>query len=489
MKPASNAISFARLKRRALSIGAIKTFDHAVQLLLPILLVRCLDQVTFGEYRLFWLALSTVMTFAELNMANTLYFFLPRSEPRRKRLYIHQTLIYLAAAGLICGLALVPGNPLLPASMHPLEKYGLLVPALVALWLLGVVLDRLPTVDERIAWQAYATVSVSALRVVLTGIAAWFTGDLGVMLWLLLLVMLFKLALLAYYIWRRHGLGPPWFEWAAFSEQFRHSLPLGLNSAFYGLRGKADHWVAASLFALSSFAAFSIAALVGQLMHILRTSVMEAFLPSMSRLQAAGDVRGMLDMNSRGNVIVGSLFYPLLAFAFVFAREIVTFVYTGAYAEAAPVMRVYIVGMVAMVVEMGSLVMLLRQGAYALRVTGFTLALAIPLSWTAAHHFGLAGAAMGSVVAIYLDRVLVLRRISKLTGVALRRLQDWGALAMALAHAAVSGALAWVIVDAFFAQRPLLLRLCAGAAVIALVYAAAHFRPGARRARKVPQRG
>ena len=144
----------------------------------------------------------------------------------------------------------------------------------------------------------------------------------------------------------------------------------GLNAAFYGLRGKADQWVAATLFSLASFAAFSIAAVVGQLVHILRQSVMESFLPNMSRLQAAGNVRGMLEMNSRGNVMVGKLLYPGLAFVFVFAPELVTMVYTASYSEAAPVMRVYILGMVASVVEMGSLVMLLRQGTYAVRPAG-----------------------------------------------------------------------------------------------------------------------
>jgi len=70
------------LKRRALSIGAARAFDHAMQFLLPVVLVRCLDAATFGEYRLLWLAVGTVMAFATLNMPGSLYFFVPRSEVR-----------------------------------------------------------------------------------------------------------------------------------------------------------------------------------------------------------------------------------------------------------------------------------------------------------------------------------------------------------------------------------------------------------------------
>ena len=471
MSSAPGGVSFARLKRRALSIGAVKAFDHAMQFLLPLVLVRCLDTATFGEYRLLWLAVGTIMSFASLNMCGTLYYFVPRSEPQRKRLYVHQTLIFLALSGLACGFFVSPGNPLLPAPIRPLGVHGLLVPAFVTLWVIAELLDRLPTVDERIAWQAYATVGVSAMRVMLTTAGAWFSGDFHVMLWLLMAVVLTKTGLLAYYVGRRHGLGRPWFEWSTFSEQFRHSAPLGLNNAFYGFRGNADQWVAAALFSLTSFAAFSIAAVVGQLVHILRQSVMESFLPSMSRLHAAGNVRGLLEMNSRGNVMVGKLLYPALAYLFVFAPELVSMVYTASYSQAAPVMRVYILGMLASVIEMGSLVMLFRQGNYVLGVTAFTLAVSVAVSWSAAHVFGLPGAAAGSVLALYLDRVLVLRRVGRLTGIALAQLQDWRTLAVQLALAVVSGAAAWVLADGIFSGHGVLARLALGAAVVALIQA------------------
>jgi O-antigen/teichoic acid export membrane protein len=468
MSAASKAISFDGLKQRALSLGAVKAFDHAMQFLLPVVLVRCLDTTTFGEYRLLWLAVGTLMTVATLNMCGTLFFFVPRSSPPRRRLYIHHTMLYLVVAGVVCAFAVSPLNPLLPAPVAPLGKYGLLVPAFVALWVIAILLDYLPAIDERIAWQAYATGSISTLRTLFVGAAAWLSGDLRVVLWVLLGVVLLKALLLLVYVARRHGLGRPWFERAAFKEQFLHSAPLGLCSAFYSLRGQADQWVAASLFALSSFAAFSIAAIVAQVVHIFRVSVLEAVLPSMSRLQAAGDTQGLIEMNRRGNVLVGTLLYPLLAFAFAFAEELVTIFYTAAYAEAAPVIRLYVVGMAAMVVEMGSLVMLLRQGSYALVVTALALAVSVAVSWSAAQHLGLVGAAAGSVLAVFLDRALMLRRVSQQTGIALRKLQDWRSLGNALALAAVSAALAWVLVDRLLPDRGPLARLALGAAVLGL---------------------
>jgi len=420
MTAAAKAIAFRRLTRRALSIGVIKASDKASQFLLPVVLVRCLDTATFGEYRLLWLLVGTVLTLATLNMSSGLALFLPHAEPVRKRLYVHQTILFLALSGMLCAALVGPWNPWMPQAMAPLQKHGALVPAFIGLWIVAAMLDSLPTVEERIRWQAYATVGTSLLRTVLVGVGAWASGDIRVIFWLLLAVVVMKLAMLAAYVRRHHGFGAPWFDRKAFADQFRQIAPFGLASALYTLRLQADQWIAAMLFALHSFAAFSVAAVFKPLVVVFRTSVLEAFVPKMSRLQAAGDVRGMLELNSRGNVLVGTLLYPVLAFSFAFAEEIVTVVYTAAYLEAAPVMRVYIAGIAIMVVEISSVLLMLRQGNFALGIHAVALAVSVAVSWTLAGLVGLAGAAAGSVVAALLDRVVSLRRISVQVGIPVR---------------------------------------------------------------------
>lgn len=193
-------------------------------------------------------------------------------------------------------------------------------------------------------------------------------------------------------------------------------------------------------------------------------------MPTMSRMHAGGDVRGVMAMNSRSNAMVGTALYPMLALAFAFAEDIIAVVYTAGYLEAAPVMRIYIVGMAAMVIEVGSVVLLLRQGPFALRITALALAVSVALSWSAAHYFGLAGAAMGSVAAVYLDRALLLRRIARHTGIALRELQQWGALLRTFAAAAAGGLVSWMLVQHFLGTAPPMVRLAAGATALALAY-------------------
>ncbi len=473
MTAASKSIPLQGLKRRAMSLGAAKAFDYAMQFLLPVVLVRCLDAATFGEYRLLWLAVGTLMYVATFNMPQSLYLFLPRSDERTKRLYINQTLVFLGFSGLVCAWAVSPWNPWLPATLAPLSKYGALVPAFVAVWLVAFMLDFLPTIDERIRWQSVASIGLSVLRVAILAIGAFFTGSMEVLLWLLVAFALFRLLVLLAYIRRYHGLQRPLTERGLFRRQFRTAAPIGGSIALFGLRAQGDQWIAAWLFPIASFAAFSIAAVLGPIISVFRSSVNEAFLPSMSRLQAAGDARGMLALNGKANVMVGTLLYPMLAFAFIFAPDIVRVVYTESFLEAVAPMRLYIVGYAVMVVETGSMILLLDEGRFTFRVNAVMLVLSLAVSFTAALHIGLFGAAAGGVLSLYLDRLLVLRRISARTRIPLRSIQDWPGLALALLYGMLAALLAWVVVRSYFRDSPSLTRLIAGGAVLALAYGAA----------------
>jgi O-antigen/teichoic acid export membrane protein len=485
----TEAPAIRALGQRALSLGVAKAFDLAIQFLLPVVLVRFLDAEAFGQYRLLWLAVGTVMTIATLDMPAALYYFLPRSNEEGRRLYINQTLVFLVFTGLVSAWAVSAWNPWLPEKMRALVEHGAVVPAFVLLWVVATLLDLLPTIEERVMWQAKVTIGLGALRAGGLSLAAVLTHELGPVLQVMLAFVMIKLAMLLGYVSIHHGLRGPILRRKVFADQLKYSAPLGAAGALYGLRLQADQWVAAALFPLGMFASFSIAAVLGPLINLFRLSVSCAFMPSMSRMEASGDVRSMLDLNSRANIMIATIVCPLLGFAFAFADDLVTLVYTAAYAPAAPVMRVYIVGLAAQIVETASITMLLRQGPFVMGLNLAALVVAIALDWWAASRFGLAGAAVGSVMVIYLDRLVTLRRIASLAGMPMRKLQNWDALATRLILAALAAVLAWGIVGRYLPAGMPIVRLSIGAMIVALSYAAMTELLGAGRARFAAARG
>ena len=464
-----NAVA-ASLERRALSLGTANAIDFALQFMLPIVLTRTLDPHAFGEYRLLWLGVSTLMLIAPMNMAAALYYFLPRSDAPTQRLYINQTMVFLVGAAIVSAWALSMWNPFLPGKIEGiLENHGAaVVPAFVLVWVFASILDVLPTADERVGWQAKAVVSLAAIRAVVLSAVAIATQDLGAVLWALLGFAALKAGLLLAYVSRHHGLRGPWARRETFEAQVKQAAPFALSGALHGLRAQADQWIAAAIFTMTMFASFSVAAVLAPIVQVFRQSVNHVFLPSMSRLQSAGDIRGMLALNSQANGMVALLVYPMLAFAFVFAEEIITLIYTRTYIDAAPVLRLYVVGLVAFVVEIVSVLFVLKQGGFAARVNAAVLLIAVPLSIQGALHYGLVGAAIGSVAAIYTERFMNLQRIARVTETPISKLQDWNTLACILGAAALAALIAGVSLH--WAHWSSFARLVAGGLILAIAY-------------------
>jgi len=136
------------------------------------------------------------------------------------------------------------------------------------------------------------------------------------------------------------------------------------------------------------------------------------------------------------------------------------------------VMRIYILGLIALVIEPATLMLLLRQGAFSMRLGVLALALSVGLSWTCACAGGLAGAAVGSVTAIYLDHVGTLWRISRCTGIRWRHLQDWRSLGLLLLCASLAGVISWAVVSRVPAGFGPEMRVAAGGVLLAVAYLA-----------------
>ena len=468
------------LERRALSLGSAYAIDYGLQFILPVVLTRALDRYEFGEYRLLWLATSTLLMVMPMCMPQSLYYFMPRADAQGRRLYLNQCLLFLSLAALVSAWIMSPFDPWLPASMHGLmTDAGGVVPLFTALWVFSWVLDVLPTVDERVHWQAKAIVGLSALRALALSAAALMTGDLVAVLWVLAAFAGFKATLLLVYVARFHGIQGPWIQGKAFGEQVKQAAPFALSGGLHGLRAQGDQWIAATLFAVPQYASFSVATVMAPMVQMFRQSVNHVFMPSMSRVHSSGDMGSMLALNSRANAMVALLVYPLLAFAFVFAEPMISLIYTKAYVDAVPVMRIYVVGLCAMVVELVSVLFLLKEGPFAARVNALVLAMAIPASYLGAVTWGLSGAAIGSVMAIFAERALSLVRIASRTQIRVRDLQDWTTLAGILAAAMLSAGVAAFVMH--FVHWPAFPTLLAGGTVLAITYPGALCLTGQRR--------
>lgn len=426
----------------ALSLGAAGAIDYMLQFLLPILLVRSLDATEFGNYRVLWLVTNTVMAFAPFYMPQSLFFFLPRAGEKAGT-YVANVLWFLVVVGGLAVLALGPWGFWRPEVVAGLPGAQALVPAFIALWIVGTLIEWLANAQGRVHAQARLIVAFSVLRVALVGGTAVITQDLWAVFAVMAVYAGLRVAWVVWAIVRHYGLAGLQPSWSLGWPQWRYAAPFGLAGATYNLRQQSDQWIAAALFKLEQFAVFSVSAVVLPLAGLVRQAVANAVLPAMNTRHHGGDLQGAVHINREANALTALLLFPALAYLFAFAEPVLTLIYTASYAEAAWPMRVYLLGLVGQALVVNNLLIMLAQGGFQLRLNGAFLPVAVLLSLFGAWNFGLAGAALGSAVTQWASHLLSVRHVRRLTSLPLPQLIDLRALAVFAAVAASAALGAW----------------------------------------------
>lgn len=400
----------------------------ALQALLPVLLVRHLLPVEFADYRLAWLIAGTAASLLPFAVPEVLSLLLPTRPNADRAAHVRLTFCALTAAGAMAGLATAVG--LRMSSGDEGLRAGVLACALfVGFWVPGVILDHLPVADERGDWQARAVIALAVLRTVLTGAAVLAWGSLEPVLWALAATAALRFLAVARYGQRRHR----WLQarttrdhWRA---HFALALPIGATGALFTLRRQAEQWIAASAFSATQFAAFSLAAVASPLVLLVRRALSSTLLPAMARRHAQGDWAQVLTINHRANSAVACVAWPALAFLVCFGEPLYDLVYTHAYRDAVPVMRLMAVGWAVQVVELNSLVQFAGLMPRAARLGVALLLLSLSGAAAGGLLFGLPGVALGSALAIVTERALFAAMLAKALHMSPAAVQPWSRLA------------------------------------------------------------
>jgi len=458
------------LKRGAVTLTAANMLDFGLQFLLPVALVRLLPASAFADYRLAWLAIGTAMAIAPFALPRSLFYFLPRHADSKRAAYVHQTFFLLLFTGCLAGIALGPWNPLLPHSVRAIGSAAWFMPAFLTLWVAASLAEFLPNARGDVQAQARTILALAVLRVAMVAAAAW-SGRADVVFGALVAYAAIKFVLVLAHIGRHYGWKALPLDREALRTQLAYVLPFGLASTLFLLRGQADQWVAAALFAPAAFAAFSIGAVIMPVVALVRNSVSNAIAPRLSKLESGRDQAGMLHLNQRANLASAFVLLPVLALTAVLAVHIVSVVYTTQYLAAADVMRINCIALLGVAVEVSTLTVVLNQGRYLLACDALLLPASLAAGVLGATLWGLPGAALGNVLTLAAGNAFSFWRVARVTGVPVRRLQQWGTLLRILAASLLAGALCVLLDRANLVQSLLPEALMLGA-VFVLLYLA-----------------
>lgn len=459
----------ASIFRQGIALSVARYVEQATMLLTPIVLVRTIGTTGFGDYRLFWLLVTTVGIVVPFGLPRSLLFFFVRLDSEGRQLYVGQTALFLLATTLIAAILIfVFGNALPPDMKGLLHNHGLLLAAFLFVWNLGLLLDVLPNATGQIRWQAQAVLATSVVRATLIISAAVFFQRLEEVLIATLIAACMRVGLLAYFIARYCGIRLFPLDKQEFRAQLTYALPFGAAGLLWQTRKQAEQWIVAAVFPSAVFGIFSIATTLIMPFGMLRSVLSNLLLPKLSHLHLLGDHQELLRLNNQGNVIISAVIFPAIAALFAFSGEIIQFLFTKTYVSGSPVTRIYLVEAL-ISIEVATLLAVFGQGSANMRYEAAMLPFAVLSSLAGALYYGLPGAAIGSVLATFVIYAFFLKRLSTVMNVPLARLQDWKNLGKILSLSIVCATAARFCVDILHPSTPI--AAIGGPAAVLVLYA------------------
>jgi O-antigen/teichoic acid export membrane protein len=450
-----------------------RTAGFAALFVVPLVLVRLFDQTAFGTYKQLFLIYATLFGLAQVGVAESLYFFIPRRRDEAGR-HAANAMVTLAIAGILTAAVLALAAPAIarwfsnPDLAGTLPLAGAFLGLMLTSALLEIVLvarDRYQAAAwsygvsdvVRAAFLLGATWLIGGVRGLLIGAVAFAGLRLGAMLWLF--VREFDLSL-------RPSLG----LWRA---QWVYTLPFALAVGIEVLQANLHNYVVAARFDPAIFAVYAVGCLQIPLVEVLTTSSANVMMVAMA---GGGPERGAaaLDLWHDTTRRLALVIVPLVVFLVALAPQVIVVLFTRQYLESVPVFQLWTCMLLLAVPCVDAVLRAKAQTRFLLGLNLVRLAIVIASIGWCLQRFGLSGAVVAMLAAAAATRVMAIGRIARLLSVPATRVLPWRALG-GISACALAAAVPAVWFTRVVPLPPLAILLGA-AAIYAPLYAALSVR-------------
>jgi O-antigen/teichoic acid export membrane protein len=393
-------------------------------LISPVVLVRFLTVAQFGVYREFLLYGSVLSSIAAFNINNGLMYFVP-AHPANSLLVI----------GVTAALNAATHDAIVGAYLLPLAAYTFFF-VNVDFWEYLWLSKRQP---QRVL--VYTVVRLAARLAVVVAAAA-LSRDVDTIIWWLVGFEGLRM-LISFVLWRLRSapLGEPMpGSWRL---QIASCLPLGGSLILMTLLRNAGSLFVTKMMGAAALAQFTVGTYVAPIVVVLRNSISDALLPEMSARRAS-EPEHALQLWQKSTVVFALLLLPAAVLLARFARPIIVTLFSGDYSEAIPVFQLYAILLVRECADFGVLIRAVDQNRLLLRANLLALAVNLALLAVMVPALGLRGAVLAYLCARFAEGLLQLWQVSRLFGLAMRKLVPWTSIlrvsaAAVLAFAVLSG--------------------------------------------------
>ncbi|HEY9466420.1 MAG TPA: lipopolysaccharide biosynthesis protein [Vicinamibacterales bacterium] len=422
--PARTWVIEALRQRPAVSIVIGRSIGFVAAFAIPIALSRILDQAEFGTYKQLFLIYATLFGVAQLGIAESLYYFIPRDAHHAGQ-HIANAVVTLAASGVACLTLLMLSssaiagwlaNPQITAGLLPLGVF-------LCLTLVTAPFEIVLVSRGRYNGAALTYAASDLVRVGCIVVPAFVIGTIAAVMWG---VVAFALARLVAMLWSLRwelvtGFRPELSMWRG---QLAYALPFALAVGVEILQTNFHQYVVATRFDAATFAIFAVGVLQMPLVDIIATSAASVM---MVKISAGGDRDGRAALALWHDTIVrlSLVVFPLVAFVLIAARDLIVLVFTNAYAASVPIFQLSTIALLPACLCVDAVLRAHAQTRALFVLNLVRLAVVAALIGALLTAFGLRGAVAATLCATVLARALGLARIARILHLRLVEILPW----------------------------------------------------------------
>ena len=433
-------------------------------------LSRTLSLSDYGTYQQVWLYYLTILPLFTLGLPSSLLYFIPKSEPHKRKTVVFQTLALLEVIGIIFGVITYFTAPLMASQFkNPALVTYLRIFAIYPLFSLSPkILNLLMIANDRpiasaVSSSLYtvitivfiATPSIIGLPFVYTFYGAVAGGAI------------FFVAFL-FYLFRYYKNQKIFWDWRLLRSQLVYSLPLGLVSIMGTLSVQLNRFVVSSSFSAELFAIFTNGAFEIPFIGMITSSLMTVLIPEfVSRLKNQESTQSIWQLWNNSTLKTAILLFPITIGFLIFAPDLMAILFSSKYIDSTSIFRIYLLVTFVRVTQYSSLLQAMGKTNLMLITSIIGLVANLIFSVVSVPLMGLNGPAWANVATVYLWAVIYLIIIHKLLKIPFSIIMPWKQLFKLLLVSILAGG---VVLPIYLFELNSIFRLCLGSSVFLLIY-------------------
>jgi O-antigen/teichoic acid export membrane protein len=451
-----------------------KTLAFVFAFALPVLLTRTLSQHEYGLFKQVFLIITTATALLPLGFGMSTYYYLPRETDtvRRGQVILNILLFNLLMGAAACLVFIFWPGLIARIFRDPtIPSYAALLGVVILLWLFSMFLETVAVANQELKLATVFIVVGQLTRTVLLLSAAIFFDTVEALIYAALIHGVIQSLVLVWYVASRFPGFWRAFDWSLTDKQIAYALPFGLAGLLFTIQTDLHNYFVSNRFSPEVFAVYSVGVAQLPLVGVLRESVSSVILPRISFLQGSGQTREIIVLLANAIRKLAAVYLPLYVFLMITGREVLTVMFTSAYAASWPIFAINLTLLPLSLLEVDAVVRAYESHRFFLVKLQAVLSVVMVFAlWYGITRFGLVGAISVVVGINLLLRVVLAVRFSRVLGTNRRDfllLKDVLKLAVASAAAGVVCLLIHSLMLANTA-RPIFILIACGAAFAAV---------------------